>query len=203
MTTIVAISDTHGRHRDVEVPEGDILIHAGDFTSSGSLRDIEEFDDWLAGLHHETKIVVAGNCDRCCEHSPEKAGERLTHAHYLQDESVEVDGLHIWGSPWQPKFLNMAFNLPRGEALAKKWAQMPDDLDILVTHGPPAGILDRTSKGEEVGDRELLTRVTEVRPNLHLFGHVHESSGVEERDTTRFVNAACDRKGKTPFVLEL
>ncbi len=203
MTTIVVMSDTHGRHREVEVPEGDLLIHAGDFTGSGSLRDIEEVDDWLAGLPHETKLLVAGNCDRCCEHSPEKVRERLDHARYLQDEAVEIDGLTIWGSPWQPKFLSMAFNLPRGEALAEKWRAMPEETDVLVTHGPPYGILDRTSRGEQVGDRALLGRVTEVRPTVHVFGHVHESAGMERREGTRFVNAACDRKGKTPAVLEV
>ena len=196
MTTFALLSDTHGRHRQVEVPEADVLIHAGDFTRSGGLGDVEEFDDWLAGLPHPTKIVVAGNCDGCCEMNPEAVRRRLTQARYVQDESIEVDGLTVWGSPWQPVFLNMSFNLERGEALAEKWAEMPDEIDILVTHGPPRGILDETSRGEVVGDRELLARVTEVRPKLHVFGHVHESSGREERAETTFVNAACDTASK-------
>ena len=203
MTTIVVISDTHGRHRDVDVPGGDILVHAGDFTGSGRMSDVDEVDDWLGDLPHATTIVVAGNCDRCCERDPDEVRERLTNATYLQDESLEVEGLHIYGSPWQPVFLNMSFNLPRGEALAEKWAQIPEETDILVTHGPPFGIRDRTSRGEEVGDRALLERVTELQPAYHFFGHVHESSGVEERGGTTFVNAACDRKGKTPFVVEV
>ena len=203
MPRIVVISDTHGRHRDVDVPAGDILVHAGDFTAGGRLSDVEEFDDWLAGLDHAEKIVVAGNCDRCLEDDPDEARERLTRAHYLQDEALEIDGLTFWGSPWQPEFLNMSFNLPRGEALAEKWALVPDDTDVLVTHTPPYGILDRTSRGQQVGDRELLARVTEIRPDYHFFGHVHESSGTADREGTRFVNAACDRAGKTPFVVDV
>jgi len=116
MTRVVVISDTHGCHRDVEVPDGDILVHAGDFTGSGRMSDVDEVDDWLVGLPHSTKLVVAGNCDRCCERNPDEVRDRLTDAHYLQDDALEIDGIQFWGSPWQPKFLNMAFNLPRGEA---------------------------------------------------------------------------------------
>ncbi|MFB6350860.1 MAG: metallophosphatase domain-containing protein [Bradymonadaceae bacterium] len=201
-TTIVVISDTHGRHRDVEVPDGDILVHAGDFTGAGRLSDVDEIDDWLGGLPHPTKLVVAGNCDRCCERDPDEVRERLTNAQYLQDDAVEIEGIQFWGSPWQPKFLNMSFNLSRGDVLAEKWELIPEETDVLITHGPPRGILDRTSRGEEVGDRELLARVTEIRPTYHFFGHVHESSGVEERGETTFVNAACDRAGKEPVVVE-
>jgi len=203
MTKIVAVSDTHGRHRRVEIPDGDVLVHAGDFTGSGSLRDVEEFDDWLSQFPHPTKILVAGNCDGICEMSPDQVREALTEARYLEDEALEVDGLNFWGSPWQPVFLDMSFNLPRGEELAEKWALVPDDTDVLVTHGPPAGILDRTSRGEEVGDEELLARVTEVRPKLHVFGHIHESMGVEERRGTTFCNAACNKSSNNPFVFEI
>lgn len=200
---LVVMSDTHGRHRDVSVPEGDVLIHAGDFTSRGGLSDVEEFDDWLAQYDHPTKLLVAGNCDGCFEQSPMKARERVTAAKYLQDDSVEVDGLKIWGSPWQPVFLNMAFNVPRGEALAEKWEAMPDDTDVLVTHGPPAGVLDETSRGESVGDEALWQRVRQVEPALHIFGHVHESRGQRDVGHTRFINAACNAPGEEPFVVEI
>lgn len=203
MPKVVVISDTHGRHRRVEVPDGDVLIHAGDFTASGSMRDVEEFDDWLSELPHSEKLVVAGNCDAVCERDPDGVCERLSEARYLQDDRVEIEGVTFWGSPWQPVFLNMSFNLPRGDALAEKWADMPEDVDVLITHGPPFGILDRTSRGEEVGDRELLARVTEVRPRFHVFGHVHESSGRETRQGTEFINAACNAPGDTPFQFEI
>jgi len=203
MPKIVAVSDTHGKHRRVDVPDGDVLVHAGDFTGSGALRDIEEIDEWLSEFPHPTKILVAGNCDSVCEMSPDRVRDSLTEARYLEDEALEVDGLEFWGSPWQPIFLNMAFNLPRGEELAEKWELIPEETDVLVTHGPPAGILDRTSRGEEVGDEELLARVTDIRPDLHIFGHVHESTGVEERLGTTFVNAACNAPNDSPFVFDI
>ncbi|QDG49190.1 metallophosphoesterase [Persicimonas caeni] len=203
MTTLVAISDTHGRHRSVDVPDGDILVHAGDFSSFGSEDDLEDFNSWLGSLPHAEKIVVAGNCDHICETSPAEVRALLTEAHYLQDSAVEIAGLKFWGSPWQPIFHHMAFNLPRGEALAEKWAMIPADTDVLVTHGPPHGILDRTSRGQQVGDRALLARVTEVKPTCHIFGHVHESSGMVEQQGTCFINAACNAAGDRPFVYEL
>jgi Icc-related predicted phosphoesterase len=200
---LVIVSDTHGRHRRVDVPEGDLLIHAGDFTAGGRMSDVDEIDDWLGGFDHERKIVVAGNCDGCCEGAADAVRARFTNATYLIDEAVEYRGLTIWGSPWQPEFMNLAFNLPRGEALAERWAQMPEDLDILVTHGPPEGILDRTSRGERVGDAALRRRVDEVGPRLHAFGHVHESSGREDRDGTIYINAACNSASDVPAVVYL
>lgn len=201
MTKIVALSDTHGRHRRLDVPEGDILIVAGDITGGG-VR-LEDVADWLDELDHPHKFVVAGNCDGTIERDPDAARRVLSSATYLQDEAVEAEGLKIYGSPWQPVFLNMAFNLPRGEPLAKKWASIPEDTDVLVTHGPPHGVLDETSRGERVGDRALATRVTDVRPGLHIFGHIHESRGTDRRDDTLFVNAACNSSGRNPFVLEM
>jgi Icc-related predicted phosphoesterase len=202
VTTLVAISDTHGRHRRVDVPDGDVLIYAGDF-GLRTEHDLDEFNRWLGELPHAHKVVVAGNCDPFCEQSPDEVRRLLTEGHYLQDSAVELAGLKFWGSPWQPTFHNMAFNLPRGEPLAARWAQIPDDTDILVTHGPPHGILDRTSRGQQVGDRELLDRVTQVRPVCHIFGHVHESSGVLDRQGTRFINAACNAVGDVPVVYEV
>jgi Icc-related predicted phosphoesterase len=101
-----------------------------------------------------------------------------------------VFGLKVWGSPWQPRFFDWAFNLDRGPDLAAKWALVPDDTDILITHGPPVGILDRTFRGTETGCADLLARVKVVKPRLHLFGHIHEAAGVVETPDTLFVNAS-------------
>jgi predicted phosphodiesterase len=147
---IVCLSDTHGTHERLTVPEGDLLVHAGDFTNLGRPAEIERFDRWLGTLPHPHKLVIAGNHDFLFERKPEKARALLTNARYLQDEACEVNGLRLWGSPWQPWFHDWAFNLARGPELAAKWALVPERIDVLVTHGPPAAILDRTHGGEAV-----------------------------------------------------
>jgi hypothetical protein len=126
---------------------------------------------------------------------------------YLQDEAVEIEGLRIWGSPWQPEFLDWAFNLPRGAALREKWDRIPSGTDVLITHGPPQGVLDRVDEGRREGCADLLNAVARVRPRLHLFGHIHEGYGCLERDGTTFVNASiCDRAYRPvnpPVVVDL
>lgn len=190
MPTIVCVSDTHGRHDRLAVPDGDVLVHAGDLTLHGSLDDVTRFDDWLSSLPHRHKVVVCGNHDWCFQRTPAEARRRLRNAIYLEDEAAVVEGLRFYGSPWQPWFLDWAFNLPRGPELAAKWALIPGDTDVLITHGPPAGVLDLTKRGDRVGCADLLNRVHEVRPKLHVFGHIHEAAGVERVGATLFVNAS-------------
>jgi predicted phosphodiesterase len=187
---IVCLSDTHDLHRDLDVPEGDLLLHAGDSTMLGTPQQIESFDAWLATQPHRHKVVIAGNHDWGFQRTPARARGLLRHATYLEDEAVTVDGLRIWGSPWQPWFYDWAFNLQRGAEIAAKWALIPAGIDVLVTHGPPLGILDRTSRGDEAGCADLLAAVQRVRPRLHVFGHIHEAYGTVLRDGTRFVNAS-------------
>lgn len=190
MLTIVCISDTHGHHDITVVPAGDILIHAGDLTKFGELDEVDSFNAWLGTLAHPHKVVVAGNHDWCFQRYPQEARRRLPNALYLQDEAAELAGLKFYGSPWQPWFLDWAFNLPRGPELAAKWALIPADTDVLVTHGPPEGIGDLTKHWYHVGDADLRHRVQQVRPKLHVFGHIHEAAGVCRVDQTLFVNAA-------------
>ncbi len=199
---IVCISDTHSYHQRTEVPDGDILLHAGDITRFGKLADVESFDRWLGTLPHKHKIVICGNHDFCFQEEPAKARSSLTSAIYLEDESVEIEGLKIYGSPWQPWYGGWAFNVERGPALAEKWARIPDDTQILITHGPPEGILDRTFRGEVVGDRELFDRVKVVKPRLHVFGHIHEAAGRMEIDGTTFINASTKLGVGTGVVVE-
>jgi Icc-related predicted phosphoesterase len=187
---IVAVSDTHGCHRRVAVPPGDILVHAGDLTMTGSLQDVAEFNDFLGKLPHPHKIVIAGNHDWCFQRKPEKARALLTNAVYLQDEAVTVEGIRFYGSPWQPWFYDWAFNLPRGRALADKWALIPEGTDVLVTHGPPRGFGDRTFDGRHEGCDDLLERVRRIRPKVHIFGHIHEAAGRWDEDGVTFVNAS-------------
>lgn len=201
---LVVLSDTHGRHRAIDIPDGDVLIHAGDFSVwFGTLEELAEFNDFLAQLPHVHKIVVAGNHDFPFERENAEARAILTHARYLQDEALEIEGVKFYGSPWQPEFLNLAFNLPRGEPLRRKWDMIPSDTDVLITHGPPHGIGDRTFDGLHVGCEELLARVQEIKPRVHVFGHIHEGRGRIDIGETTFVNAATDRKGWSPFLVEL
>ena len=204
---IVCLSDTHGLHDRVEVPDGDLLIVAGDICAHGRLADVSRFNQWLKSLPHRHKVVIAGNHDRCFEHQPEEARRLLTAGIYLEDEETTVEGFLVYGSPWQPWFYDWAFNLPRGEALRAKWAQIPLQVDILITHGPPAGILDRTSQGRAAGCGDLLQRIEEIQPGLHIFGHIHEGYGQHRVGNTDFVNASiCDlryRPVNPPLCVEL
>jgi Icc-related predicted phosphoesterase len=201
--TIVCVSDTHSRHARTAVPDGDVLVHAGDITRHGSLYDVEAFDQWLRTLPHRHKVVICGNHDFCFQEQPAKARALVTNAIYLEDSGCEIDGLTFWGSPWQPWFGGWAFNLPRGEELAKVWGKIPDRVDVLITHGPPEGILDTTNRGGVVGCRDLLDRVRVVRPRLHVFGHIHEAAGRADIDGTIFVNASTQMGYGTGVIVEL
>jgi Icc-related predicted phosphoesterase len=187
---IVLLSDTHGLHGQLTVPPGDLLIYAGDSGRHGTLEELRAFNDFFGRLPHPHKIFVAGNRDYSFERQPEESRKILTNAVYLQDEEISVDGVRIYGSPWQPPFMNTAFNLPRGEPLRKKWALIPDNIDILVTHTPPYGIGDRTSQGESVGCRDLLEAVRRIKPRLHVFGHVHEGYGQYNEGGILYINAS-------------
>lgn len=187
---IVMISDTHGLHRRVRIPDGDLLLHAGDLTNHGELDQVADFNDWLGTLPHRHKFVIAGNHDFCFEES-DGAARLLTNATYLLDSGVTVEGLRIWGSPWQPWFFDWAFNLQRGPEIRAKWKLVPDATDILITHGPPRGFGDRTDSGEDAGCADLLAEIRErIRPRLHVFGHIHEGYGQWNDGETTFVNAS-------------
>lgn len=190
---IVCISDTHGQHRQLKVPPGDILIHAGDFMLSGRrLEEIVDFDAWLGSLPHPHKIAVAGNHDLLFEAYPEMAQGRLKNATYLENSGVEILGLHLWGSPVQPSFNNWAFNVDRGAAIRRYWSKIPLNTDILITHGPPFGTLDKIDiLSPHLGCEELAKAVSKIKPWLHVFGHIHGGYGKESVDGDRtFANCA-------------
>lgn len=204
---IVCLSDTHSLHDRLIVPDGDLLVHAGDFTKMGREPEVRAFDDWLATLPHRHKVVIAGNHDWLFERDPAKAKAILRHATYLLDTGTTVEGLRVWGSPWQPWFYDWAFNLRRGPEIAAKWALVPDGTDILLTHGPPAGIRDRTAGGDDAGCADLLRELDRIRPRLHVFGHIHEGYGRTDAPSRISVNASnCDlayRPVNPPVVVDL
>jgi len=202
MLRIVCVSDTHANHRKTVIPDGDLLLHAGDLTGHGRLEDVEDFDRWLGTLPHRHKVVIAGNHDFCFQEQAVEARARITNAVYLEDEMVKIAGVTIYGSPWQPWFGGWAFNLQRGPELATVWSKIPASTDILLTHGPPEGILDRNRRGDCCGCRDLLHRVLEVRPRLHVFGHIHEAAGRTHIDGTTFLNASTQLGHGTAVVVE-
>jgi len=187
---LVCISDIHGA-TDFHVPDGDILIIAGDVCGYGTVSELAIFDEFLSTLSHPCKLLVAGNHDwPFANPTGPEAKDLVRNAIYLQDRGFDYYGVRFWGSPWQPWFLNWAFNLPRGAALEAVWQKIPDDTDVLITHTPPYGILDETYRAKHVGCEALSDALVRVRPALHVFGHIHESYGLQESDGTIFVNAS-------------
>lgn len=195
---IVAISDTHNAHLPLRLPDGDFLIHAGDASMRGSKKELQRFLQWFGSQPHRHKVFVAGNHDWGFQHQTVKGDLRDLAEdlgiHYLEDSSVTLDGVSIYGSPWQPSFCNWAFNLPRsGEELRDRWSRVPANIDILVTHTPPFGILDEVESGENVGCGILSVELQRIRPKVHIFGHIHESAGILKQNGTIYINAAiCD-----------
>ena len=201
---IVAVADTHLYHAELTVPDGDVFVHAGDLCRGGELHELEEAAAWLRSLPHPTKIVVAGNHDWAFVHEPARARAALGDGIvYLEDSGATIDGVRFWGSPWQPAFNDWAFNLPRGAPIAAKWAKIPDDVDVLVTHGPPHGIGDRGPVAGRLGCEDLLARVRRVRPKLHLFGHIHQDGGLWEDGGVCFANVTTWECERPPTVIGL
>lgn len=206
---IVCLSDTHGYHDAVTVPEADVLIVAGDFSSYGRLIELHEFNQWLGKQPTKHKIVVAGNHDKNAHQlGKQECKGAFSEAIYLEDEEVVIDGIKFYGSPWTPIFFDWYFMLPRGPELRAKWDLIPNDTDVLITHGPPAGKCDWSPYGQErVGCDELRTATERVRPSYHIFGHVHSGYGTAFNEHTVYVNASsCNERYapvNEPVVLEI
>lgn len=206
----VAFSDTHGYHDYVNLPEGDVLLFGGDMCGRGRLNEVEAFGAYLARQPHRYKIVIAGNHDWPFQLESDAARKALPDdVIYLEDEAVEIEGRIFYGSPWQPEFGRWAFNLPRGAPLKAAWAKIPDETEVLITHGPPYGTLDRTSRRVLAGCDDLRARVKELTSlKVHLFGHIHEAYGRAEIEGVRFFNTSiCDlaQRGAVnpPWVFEI
>ena len=206
-TRITVISDTHTKHGLIpltDLPGGDLLIHAGDIMNSGYNRnDIWDFCHWFNSLNqYQDKVFIAGNHDRMFENHPEDVKEwvdKFGNIIYLQDDGYDLYDLDtdastkIYGSPWQPEFYSWAFNLQRnGIELSGKWEAIPDNTDILITHGPAFGTLDTVTgrPWDSLGCELLAERIERLRPKIHVCGHIHSGYGYEFKDGTHFFNAS-------------
>lgn len=188
---IVLLSDTHTLHRKITIPDGDLIIHCGDALAYGTKEEFVDFLDWYRDLPHKYKIYVAGNHDKFIEEMSKEYIRNFFAINgivYLQDSFIIWEGFKIWGAPWTPVFYNWSFMLQRGEPIAEKWALIPQDTDILITHGPPYGIGDACPM--RVGCEDLFRRVHDINPLLHAFGHVHEGFGIYRKEFTFHINCS-------------
>lgn len=200
------ISDTHGNHSQLAVPKNiDLVIHSGDATNYKAWYDnqseYEDFKEWYFNLPIKYKIFIPGNHDsyiykyeKDCKKEFSKLGINM-----LINEFIEIEGLKIYGSPQTPTFGEWFYMTDRAK-IYKYWEQIPVDTNILVTHGPPKGILDlshnRIRQLEYCGDNALFNKVMELKPQIHCFGHIHNSNGCYNQgerlyEGINFINASC------------
>ena len=204
------ISDTHNRHKSLngDLPGGELLLHAGDISSMGHKHEIESFLTWFDKIdNYDTKVFIAGNHDWGFQTKPDQCRGLLTGyktVDYLEDEELVLyfdgpngdrpeENVRIYGSPWQPEFYNWAFNLPRnGPGLQHKWNMIPENTDILITHGPAWGFVDDVEgrRGQHLGCELLAERIKEIKPKIHLCGHIHSGTGHYFDGHTHYFNAS-------------
>ena len=200
---IVHLSDTHGFHEGqceiwlkeiAEEHQPSVVIHSGDFMQhSMKYQDAEDFFKWFMELPFEHKILVPGNHDKWCEQL--ENDDDLRHAvlpdrlHLLINESVEIEGVKFWGSPYTPEFFDWGFQLYGTEGY-DLWNEIPENTDVLITHGPSMGVLDKLPTNESVGCPFLAQRIDELDIKAHLFGHIHDAYGMTSEDYYIAVNSS-------------
>ena len=197
------ISDTHTKHRELNLPGGDVLIHAGDIMGSGYVVDeLIDFLKWFEEQEYKYKIFIAGNHDRMFEDSPQYTEDILKHFDesiiYLQDRGVTIDGINFYGSPWTPAFCGWAFQIHNDYEDNEIYRKIPKDTDVLITHGPAYGMLDQYvmptgSLSDHLGSKGLYNWIDANNPKLHICGHIHTGQGMMDGygEVTTHINAAC------------
>jgi len=188
---LVIVADTHELHREVDVPNGDILLFAGDMTMFSRRPEmVHDFNNWLGELPHRHKVCTVGNHEFLAESNP-KFSSLLPNAIVLINQSVEIDGLRVYGSPITVH-AGGAFGMSSPAERARHWKNIPRNTNVLLVHGPPWGILDGAPDSDEhEGDPELRAAINTL-PDLRLvaFGHNHSGHGQLEVDGILYVNAA-------------
>lgn len=188
---IVCISDTHNKHNFIQIPPGDLIIHAGDFTEAGSKAETLNFLSWFSALPHPHKILVAGNHDFYLEKNQTSIADMIPdNIFYLKDSGVCINNVHFWGSPYTRGNGTWAFNKNTGEEIMVHWQLIPDNTNFLITHTPPFRILDELDNKKHIGCDKLLNRIRQIQPDYHIFGHNHNDYGIERTSTTVFVNSS-------------
>lgn len=196
---IIFISDTHGLHDKVIVPECDVLVHAGDLCNTGARFEVERVTAWLNDQPAKHVVAIAGNHDFALERKQADWLPNWGRINYLENSSVIIEGIKFYGSPITPTFMDWAFMAARGRDIQPYWERIPPDTNVLVTHGPPIGILDQSRPGFKengepnsvyLGCEDLAVRVCEIRPQAHVFGHIHGSYGRRDMNGTTYINAS-------------
>lgn len=212
---IVAISDTHNAHHRITIPECDILIHAGDESFKGRHDEITDFAAWFDRQPAKHLVWIPGNHSLGFSHHYPQSEQWVKalspRTNILLNSDITVEGVKIWGSPVTPWFHDWAYNVNRGPDIQKYWDMIPSDTSIVVTHGPPHGIMDLVSPGsmreQRVGCEDLMRTILKIKPKFHVFGHIHEGYGTQFFMDTTFVNAAIMDENyepsNLPIVLEL
>jgi Icc-related predicted phosphoesterase len=189
---IACISDTHMQHRGLDVAPCDVIIHAGDFLRTGKEIEVRDFFEWFTCLPSKYKILVAGNHDKSLQKKITKYNISLNECAFVLDNNgIILKNIHFWGIPFRSSsFLNSLQGIEDANEISD-YSKIPYSTQILITHVPPIGILDQILPSENrSGSRILLDRVREVKPMYHIFGHIHESYGVNKNENTIFINAS-------------
>jgi Icc-related predicted phosphoesterase len=198
---ITCISDTHGKNSELTLTRGDILLHAGDFSSRGRYNEVEYFLKWFSKQPFDSLVVIAGNHDIGLE-NPQWDMIRLLEEYpeitYLNNSGTIIEGINIFGSPVSPTFgRGWAFNRDRGEEIKAEWDKIPEGTDIIITHSPPYGKGDllipqyrRRNEDPNVGCKDLLDTIRRIKPSIHLSGHIHSGYGVVVENGITYINAA-------------
>jgi Icc-related predicted phosphoesterase len=192
--SIVAISDTHGKHKQLSnLPKADIIIHCGDMSSMGYEHEIKNFMKWFSSLNQYTyKIIIAGNHDWLYETNKLLAKSLIpNNIIYLEDSGIKINGINFYGTPVSKPFCDWAFNRPESK-LIEHWRAIPDNTDVLITHTPPHMIGDYVPDSmRHEGSPSLYDEITKrIKPILHVSGHIHEGHGIQVIDETTFINAS-------------
>jgi Icc-related predicted phosphoesterase len=196
---IVFISDVHCKQEELVIPPCDLLVSCGDFSMLGKQNEVRAFHTWMNRQPAKHLISVMGNHEINVEAnfglSKEIALEVCPRVHFIEEGLIEIEGVKIWCSAHTPEFCDWAYNVPRGYEIKRHWDMIPDNIDILVTHGPPFGVLDTVRGGPHLGCEELIKAVERVKPLIHAFGHIHDSFGKIEIDGATYINASiCDER---------